>query len=304
MAGNFREPFVPEGSPLLYRSWANYPVYNFSYSMAADIAKCGEYTILSRFMGITTMLERASAPFGRCCEEAVVENLRLGADPEKEFTQRWIKFKDAKLDYGKMEVSWNNLFEIGKALMRKWYVEVQQPPLSDLLVKTRFGVICPEDQYKTWHNGTRLDYIADLLAYPPSGPVLIDLKTSGKTYDHGEEAEGYPALDPQLQCGALATGIREVAFIALVKTKQPKVEVVRGTVTDKMLESRDQWLIEQYEKLINKRLYMNSGVRWPNDVCINCDMLPKCLGREDIAAKTLRVKQSNSTRDQLQSLDD
>lgn len=301
---NFREPVVPEGAPLLYKSWANYPVYNFSYSMAADVAKCGEYTILSRFMGLTNILERATFKFGICCEEAVVENLRLGADPEKEFAQRWIKFKDVNLEYGKQDVSWNNLFEIGKSLMRKWYVEVTQPPLSELLVKPRFGIACPEDLQKIWYNGTRLDYIADILAYPPSGPVLIDLKTSGKTYDHGEEAEGYPALDPQLQCGALATGIREVCFIALVKTKNPKIEVVRGTVTDKMLENRNLWLKEMYHKLIEKKLYMNSGVRWPNDICMNCDFLPKCLGREDLVAKTLRIKQSNATKDQLGSLDD
>jgi hypothetical protein len=304
MAGNFREPFVPEGSPLLYKSWANYPVYNFSYSMASDVDKCGEYTILSRFMGLTTMLERATFKFGICCEEAVVEHLRMGADPEKEFSQRWIKYKDIQLEYGKQDTSWNNLFEIGKALMRKWYAESSQPPLNELLIKPRFGVVCPEDQYKTWYNGTRLDYIADLIVYPPSGSILLDLKTSGKTYDHGEEAEGYPALDPQLQCGALATGIREVGFIALVKTKTPKIEFVRGTVTDKMLESRDAWLKDQYHKLIEKKLYMRSGVRWPNDICLNCDFLPKCLGREDIASKTLRIKQSNVVKGQLENLDD
>ena len=302
MAEKFREPFVPPNAPLLYKSWANYPVYNFSYSMASDVDKCGEYAINSRFIGLTTLLDRASFKFGICCEEAVVENLRIGGDPEKAFAERWIKYKDVNLDYGKQDGSWSNLFEIGKALMRKWLAESVQSPLKELLIKPRFGIVCPEDPYQTWYNGTRLDYIADLLVYPPSGPVLLDLKTSGKTYDHGEEAEGYPALDPQLQCGALATGIMEVGFIALVKTKQPKIEVVRGTVTPKMLESRDAWLKEQYHKLVDKKLFMRSGVRWPNDVCLNCDYLPKCLGKD--YSKTLRVKQSNATKDQLESLDD
>ena len=90
MAEKFREPFVPPNAPLLYKSWANYNVFNFSYSLASDVDKCGEYAINSRFIGLTTLLDRASFKFGICCEEAVVENLRIGGDPEKAFAERWI----------------------------------------------------------------------------------------------------------------------------------------------------------------------------------------------------------------------
>ena len=62
-------------------------------------------------------------------------------------------------------------------------------------------------------------------------------------------------------------------FIALVKTKQPKIEVVRGTVTPKMLESRDAWLKEMYHKLIEKKLYMRLEFagQWMNvSIAITC----------------------------------
>ena len=303
--GDFREPFVPPGAPLLYLSWANYPVYNFSYSLASDIAKCGEYTLNSRFLGMTKMLESASFKFGIACEESVVENVRMGGDPEQGFTSRWVRWKDVNLDYSSKDVSWSKLFEVGKAIMRQWIIQSTQSPLAELLAgNPRFGVVCPEDPYKIWYNGTRLDYIADMLTTDDKGPILLDFKTAASSFAEKEDTVGYAALDPQLQVGALASGIRRVGFIALVKTAQPKIEVVIGNVTDKMISSIDAWLKEQYEKLLHKRLYMRSGVRWPTDHCKICDFLPKCLGNEELVKKTLRIKESKAITAALASLDE
>lgn len=303
--GEFREPFVPPGAPLLYKSYANYPVYNFSYSLANDVAKCGEYTLNSRFMGLTKLLESASFKFGIACEESVVENVRIGGDPEQGFTTRWIKWKNINLDYSSKDVSWNKLFEVGKALMRQWVIQRDQSPLKEFLEgNPRFGVVCPEDPYKVWHNGTRLDYIADMITEDANGPILLDFKTAASSFAEKEDTVGYAALDPQLLVGSLASGIRRVGFIALVKTAQPKIEVVTGVATEKMVESVDAWLKEQYEKLINKRLYMRTGVRWPTDHCKICEFLPKCLGNEELAKKTLRVKESKATTGALASLDE
>lgn len=304
MSNEWRTPFVPEGSPLLYRSWADYPVFNFTYSLADHISKCGQYTIYNRFQGFTSVDEHAATKFGIACEESAVEYLRIGGNPEQGFTYRWLKWKDINLKYNKNDQSWFKLFEIGKALMRMWIVQTQKPPLSEVLINPQFGLVFPEDQYKTWHKGTRLEYIADCVGFPPSGPILIDMKTAGKTYAEGDDDHGYCALDPQLQTGALASGIRRVGFIALVKTKEPKIEFVEGVVTDHMIESCDAWLKDQRDKLVDRRLYMRTGVRWPNDHCTMCEYLPKCLGNEELASKTLRVKESKSTRGQLVMIDD
>lgn len=304
MAGNWREPYVPAGAPLLYTSWANYPVKNFSYSLALDIDSCGQKTIYSRFQGLASILESASFKFGICCEEAIVENLRIGANPESDFAQRWMKFKDIELNYTSRDQSWHNLFQVGKALMRIYLGKREREPFSKILKDATFGEVHPQEMDKIWYKGTRLDYIADIVGHPESGPILLDVKTAGQTYIKDAEATGYAALDPQLQTGALASGIRRVGFIALVKTKEPKVEFVEGVVTDKMIEHRDAWLREQYDKLVEGRLYMRSGVRWPTDHCLLCDYLCKCLGKEDIAAKTLRQKVSKATAEQLISIDE
>lgn len=304
MSGNWRDPIVPEGAPLLYRSWANYNVYNFTYSIAYDVDRCGQSTIYSRFQGLASTKRSAALEFGICCEESVVENLRIGGNPEQGFIARWMKLKDVQLDYSSRDDSWSHLFEIGKALMRQFLAKRDKPPFSDVLVNCEFGVVFPTETTKVWHNGTRLEYIADLVANPPSGRILLDLKTAASTYAEKEGQEGYCALDPQLVTGSLCSGIRRVGFIALVKTQTPKIDFVEGVVSDRALESTDQWLREQYDKIMNKRLFMRMGVRWPNDHCKMCDFLPKCLGDEETAARTLRKKQSKDTASQLVALDE
>jgi hypothetical protein len=304
MSGSWREPYVPQGAPLLYRSWANYPVYNFSYSLALDIDSCGQKTIYNRFQGLAEILESASFKFGICCEEAIVESIRIGGDAEQGFIQRWLKFKDVPLKYTKRDSSWSKLFEIGKALMRMFTRKLKVPPLSDVLVNPDFGVVYPLEQDKTWYKGTRLDYIADVVGNPLTGKILMDFKTAGSSYGEDQDDKGYAALDPQLLTGALASGIRDVGFIALIKTNEPKVEFVRGRVTDKMVENIDLWLREQYDKLVEKRLFMRTGVRWPNEHCKLCSYLCKCLGNEELASRTLRQKQSKNTAEQLILIDE
>jgi hypothetical protein len=301
---DWREPHVPPGAPMLYRSWSGYPVYNFSYTQASDIDNCGQKTIFSRFQGLTEILENASFKFGICCEESIVEHIRVGGNAEEGFVIRWTKFKDIPLKYTKRDSSWSHLLQIGRALMRIFMRQVTKPPLSTVLVNPDFSVVYPLEQNQTWYKGTRLDYIADCIGNPPSGPILLDFKTSGSTYGEDSGVPGVSALDPQLLTGALMSGIRRVGFIALVKTNEPKVEFVEGTVTDKMLESVDLWLREQYDKLVEKRLFMRPGVRWPNDHCKICSYLQKCLGNEDLAKKTLKVKQSKATAEQLVMIDE
>jgi hypothetical protein len=304
VAEKWREPFIPQGAPLLYRSWANYPVFNFSYSLANDISKCGQYTRYSRFQGITAKLESASFKFGICCEDSIVDYLRLGGNPEESFAARWLKWKGLPLKYTSRDASWDKLNAVGKALMRIAYQKLQSPPLSEVLVNPEFGVVLPPEDVQSWYKGTRLDYIADIIGHPKSGDVLLDVKTAGSTYEKDEDAAGYVALDPQLLVGSLVSGIRRVGFIALIKTASPRVEYVEGYVSDRALESIDAWLKEQYDKLVEGRLYMKTGVRWPTDHCLMCDYLCKCLGNEALAKATLRIKESKNLAEQLISIDD
>jgi len=296
---NFNDT-APPGAPLLYTSWADYPVRNFSYSMAADVAKCGAYTKFTRFQGLAPALENATFKFGICSEKAVMEFYRLGADPVETFRSEWLKFEKIRLNYTSRDSSWSNLEYVGVKLMKAFLREKDRLPIHN----PEFGVVLPVDLNNIWYNGTRLEYIADVISHPLDGDMLIDIKTSGASYAEKDDTIGYAALDPQLLTGSLVSGIRRVGFLALIKQKEPKIQFVQGIVTDEILADHDLWLKEQYHKLIERRLHRRTGVRWPNDTCKLCDFLPVCLGNDKLAKETLRQKQSKKTVESLAVLDD
>lgn len=295
----FNDRPAPPNSPILYTSWAQYPVRKFSYSLAASIDGCGEKALNERFLGYGPKIEPAAFKFGIACEESIVEFYRLGTHPEENFITRWKKWEKIPLQYTNHDDGWRNLFEVGKALMRLFRADSENYPI----VNPEFGVPLPRDENQTWYNGTQLEYIADVISHPKDGDMLIDFKTVGQDPVPKDGQEGYAALDPQLLTGALVSGIRRVGFIFLVKTRQPKIRFVSGEVTDKQLAGVDGWLREQYTKLIEKRLYMRMGVRFPNNSCLSCDFLPKCLGKSNWK-ENLRQKESKEVSGLMGGLDD
>lgn len=290
---------VEEVGPLLYKSWADFPVHRFSYSLASDIDQCGVKTKFSRFQGLAPRIESAALKFGICIEEAIRDHYQFFVDPVSAFKLKWKQYQNFDLKYSKTDGSWETLDSTGSYLMKQFLHEKNDLPIAN----PEFGVILPRDLKQTWYNGTRLEYTADCISHTFEGDLLIDFKTSGRAYTEKEDALGYAALDPQLRTGALVSGIRNVAFIVFVKTKTPRIQVSYGTVTDFLVEQIDLWLKEQYHKLVEGRLHMRSGIRFPNEQCLNCDFLCKCLGREDIAARNLRQKESKEVEDMFGYLD-
>lgn len=294
--------FIPSEAigPMLYRSWSDFPVHNFSYSMAKDIDNCGLHTKYSRFQGLSVILESAAMKFGIAIEDSIRAHYVAGENPEKFFGLTWKQFQDQPLKYSKTDGNWETLNNVGKLLMRTFLAQKKTLPI----VKPEFSVYLPRDPKQVWYNGTRLEYIADCVSHPEEGDILIDFKTSGRSYPMKEEARGFPALDPQLRTGSLVSGIRRVCFVVFVKTKMPTIQVHFGDVTDFMLEQTDIWLREQYDKLVSGKLYARAGVRFPDEHCLNCDFLCKCLGREDVAELTLRQKQSKEVDALLATFDE
>lgn len=286
--------------PMLYRSWSDFPVHNFSYTLAKDIDNCGLATRYSRFFGLAPVIESAAMKFGICVEDAIKAHYLAEEDPQRQFALAWLQYREDKLKYSKSDGNWETLNNVGKFLMRVFLSEKKTLPLF----KPEFSVVLPRDPKQVWYNGTRLEYIADCVSHPSEGDILIDFKTAGRSYPTKEEARGYPALDPQLRTGSLVSGIRTVCFIVFVKTKTPTIQVHFGNVTDYLLEQTDLWLREQHDKLTSGRLNMRAGVRFPDEHCLNCDFLPKCLGREDIAKQNLRQKQSKEVDDLFASLEE
>jgi len=288
---------VDEVGPVLYKSWYGFDVHRFSYSLASDIAFCGAKTKYSRFQGLTPTIEPAAKKFGICCEESIADHYRFGLELEAGFAIRWNDYKEKTLKYGRYDNGWAGLNSTGIKLMRQFEFEKDDLPIHN----PEFSVVLPRDPKATWYNGTRLEYVADCISHLPTGDILIDIKTSARAYP---EHDQWPALDPQLLVGSLVSGIRRVCFITLVKTKDVRIQVLVGNVRPESLIDIDEWLKEQYDKLINRRLHRRLGFRYPEDHCTHCDFLPLCLGNKALADQNLRQKEARETEAQLDELDE
>jgi hypothetical protein len=286
--------------PILYRSWSGFPVTKMSYSLASDVDFCGAKTIFSRFEGLTSILDSAALKFGIATEETVVEHYIKNTVLEANFKSKWEKFREVPLKYSRNDSDWSTLNRAGIALMKE-FVDVRD---MFPIVKPEFGVVFPRDPNRLWFDNTRLEYIADMVSHTPDGDILIDIKTAGRSYPEKPETEGYAALDPQLLVGSLASGIRRVGFLVFVKTRIPKIQFHLGTVTIDSLEQIDNWLQDQYHRLLNRRLVRRAGFRYPDDHCLGCDYILKCLGRHEEAAKVLRIRESRETEGFMATLDE
>jgi hypothetical protein len=288
-----------KNGPVLYRSWSGYDVHEFSYSMARDIADCGESTKYKRFEGLVPVIDSAALKFGIAAEEAIRSHYVDGRNLVEEFIERWKQHEHAPMNFTKNDASWTTLHAKGRAIMAEILRSKDRIPLGS---NTQFNV---DLALPGWYKGTTLTYKADALTYyDTEGELLIDTKTSSQSYPESNEAAGYPGLDPQLCVGSLVSSIRRVCFIVMVKTNIPKIQVHYGTVSDFALQKTDEWLKEQYDKLVERRLTMRPGFRYPDNHCTFCDYLLKCLGRHDEAARKLRHKQSDEVSSILESIDE
>lgn len=282
--------------PTIYTGWSGYRVQEFTYSQAVDIDKCGYYTRATRIEGWQPILDGAGLRFGECIETSVRQHYEDNYDPVDVFNVEWGKYKDVQLMYREREEDWNNLLQIGRALLRQF------PRVRETIFPFTNMEFSLHPVKKSWYKGSNLGYIADMIVHQPGEDILIDLKTSGVTYLEKEDARGWPAMDMQLLTGSLITGIREVGFLVALKLKNPRWQFMTGTVTDELLRDHEAWLRAQFDKYERKEFYRRTGLRFPNTHCSFCDLLPRCLGREDLVQLTLRQKSKKETTESWDAL--
>ena len=282
--------------PMFY-NWANYPQTDFSYSLASDIDKCLKYTQLTRIQGLAPILEAAAFKFGTAVEQAVSQHYLTGVNAEDEFNARWQFFADKKLDYSDRDADWNGLLIKGRSLMREFKErKADLPDLSKAIFQEKMTL-------PAWAPRANLIYIADAWVNTPRGKLLIDMKTAAASYP--QEPDSYPddpekrwlALDPQLRTGCLVSGIRRVAFMVFVKTKQPRIQWLEAVVRQEYVDEINEWLHEQYERLIAKKFFRRAGWRFPSNHCGMCDVSSACLGNTALASTLLKQRESKGFSD-------
>ena len=278
--------------PVIYTGWSGYRVQEFTYSMAVDIDKCGHYARSTRVEGWADILDSAGFKFGDCIETSIRKNFEEGIDAVDVFNVEWGKWKDIPLMYREREEDWTNLLQVGRAGLRQF------PRIRETIFPFTNVEFSTHPVKRDWYKGSGLGYIADAIAHNPGEDVLIDIKTAGSTYpdpDRDEKVVGWPALDPQLRTGALVTGIRRVGFLVFLKLKTPRWMWIEGVVNDDLLNDQSLWLQEQYDRYIGRKFHRRAGMRFPDDHCKMCNLLPGCLGNPNLLKQTMRQKSKKET---------
>jgi hypothetical protein len=199
----------------LYTSASGREVNHLSYSAISDYDYCPELFRLSRIEGYVDKEKRAAFSFGNCVESAIQffhENGLKAGEGIDEFKRLWLKWKDIPLVYSDQEGSWFDLLNMGASLLRLYEVRLPDLPIKNPKFQLNYK--------KPLWPGTELadleftSFIDILSTLEDGGRIIVDVKTAKSPLP---DIPGILALDPQLKDYAWATGIKEVAFLWLVK---------------------------------------------------------------------------------------
>jgi hypothetical protein len=201
----------------LYKSASGREVNDLSYSAISDFEYCPELFRLSRIEGYKDKEKRAAFEFGKCVESAIQfyhENGLKPGDGIDEFKRLWLKWESIPLIFSEQEGSWFDLLGMGTSMLRLYEIFLPTLPIKNPKFQLNYR--------KPLWPGTNLDNLGftsfiDLLSTLDDGTrILVDIKTSKSPLD---QTPGMVALDPQLKDYAWASGVREVAFLWLVKAR-------------------------------------------------------------------------------------
>ena len=200
---------------VLYTSASGRQVTHLSYSAISDYDYCPELFRLSRIEGYRDKDRRAAFEFGNCVEAGVQFYHANGLKPGEgidEFKRLWLKWKDIPLIFTTQEGSWQDLYGMGAALLRLYEVRLPDLPIKNPKFQLNY-------KKALWPGSDLADLeftsFIDLLSTLEDGSrILVDIKTSKGPLP---DLPGVVALDPQLKDYAWATGIRDVAFLWLIK---------------------------------------------------------------------------------------
>jgi len=293
---------------VIYTGWSGWEVRALSYSQANEMSECGKKFELKRISGWEEKLTGASLKFGIACENAVVAYLAGGVDPVKKFDSEWETWKNQELSYSSKDGDWEHLSGVGRGLMKEFPRQhkdrfaVIDGGKCFFQKKLRYSEI---NQGGLW-NGVDIEYIADCIQ--PNLPILLDFKTASASYPEPQGDDlNFIGWDHQLSIGAWMSGIRNVGFITMVKTKTPKIQFITGRVTDEAIENVQLWIKRQLDRILNKDFTREIGFKFPNQHCTWCEVAEVCIGSPEKALAagilTKKVSKSNDIESQINALD-
>ncbi|MGD0955202.1 MAG: PD-(D/E)XK nuclease family protein [Candidatus Acidiferrales bacterium] len=265
----------------------------YSYTQISHYLRCPRSYRYRYLDGWREKDTRAAMVFGRCFETA------LGAyfeqrDSTAALFKEWEAFRDSPFEYRKGE-SWDRLLHQGVHLLEKFVREdrVCVPrPTENLQLKIT----------RTLERGNEFVSYIDAIGELDGKRCLIDWKTTTSRYS--EEPEGLLSLDPQLTCYSWVSGIPDVALVVFVRKQAPEIQYRKATISEEQRSDFGRLVETTIHQLESGQFSPHSGIRFPQNGCVNCPHLGLCLDNQQLIDTNLIRRPGASDLDWLDELVD
>ena len=250
---------------------------HYSYTQLSTYLQCPLKWKYHYLDGWQESEDKANLVFGKVFQSAV-ESQFLVADSVRFFTERWAEVKDLPLEYSSGD-SWEKMLEQGQALLEQFRQDCRvliEDGGTDFQVKFRRPLPMSQKHF--------LAYV-DALGYVDGRPCLIEWKTTTQSYPQnlGRVLE----LDPQLVCYSWAAQWQDVSLVNFVRKKQPEIQYLRARIRKRQWKAFAQTLDLLASEIESGHFYPRSGIRYPNNQCLNCAYLGLCLRKKTLVEKKL-----------------
>ena len=123
------------------------------------------------------------------------------------------------------------------------------------------------------------------LGYVDGRDCLIEWKTTTQCYpaNLGRVLE----LDPQLVCYSWAARWQQVCLVNFVRKKQPEIQYLHARIRKRQWKAFEETLDLLASEIEAGHFYPRSGIRYPNNQCMNCAYRGLCLREKALVEENL-----------------
>ena len=125
----------------------------------------------------------------------------------------------------------------------------------------------------------------DALGYVDVHDCLIEWKTTTQCYP--ENLGRVLELDPQLVCYSWAAQWQQVCLVNFVRKKQPEIQYLHARIRKRQWKAFEQTLDLLASEIEAHHFYPRSGIRYPNNQCMNCAYRGLCLRKKALVKENL-----------------
>jgi hypothetical protein len=125
----------------------------------------------------------------------------------------------------------------------------------------------------------------DAVGYMDGRHCLIEWKTTTQSYP--ENLGRVLELDPQLVCYSWAAQTQQVCLVNIVRKKQVEIQYLRARIRKRQWKALEETLDLLASEVEAGHFYPRSGIRYPNNQCLNCAYLGLCLRKKALVEEKL-----------------